>query len=136
MKPREPNHPEGSADPLERALHAALRPLDPGTAFVVTVQARLAGRGTPPQIAAPRSPARPRYQRWYLASLAAAAAIVLGVGIAAQIAELRGEQRAALARAEQARIHTQLLLALEITSERLGMAQQRIEQYQAQERHP
>ena len=78
----------------------------------------------------------PRHRRFYLASLAVAASIVVGIGIAAQIAELRGEQRAALARAEQARMHTQLLLALEITSERLGLAQQRIEQFQAQERHP
>ncbi len=51
------------------------------------------------------------------------------MGIGAQIEELRGQQRAALARAEQARAHTQLLLALEITSERLGLAQQRIEQF-------
>jgi hypothetical protein len=136
MNRTDPKHLEASADRLERALHAALRPVDPGAAFTAALQARLASAGSRAQVPVLRAAAMTRHRRLYLASLAVAASVVLGIGIAAQIAELRGEERAALARAEQARVHTQLLLALEITSERLGLAQQRIEQFQAQERNP
>ncbi len=38
--------------------------------------------------------------------------------------------------AAQARALEQLLLALEITGERLGLVQQHIEQFQTQEHHP
>ena len=131
-----PKRTDASADRLERALHAALRPVDPGAAFTAALQARLATAESRSQVALLRPATVPRHRRLYLASLAVAASIVVAMGIAAQIEELRGEQRAALARAEQARIHTQLLMALEITSERLGLAQQRIEQFQAQERNP
>jgi hypothetical protein len=136
MNPTDPKRTEGSADRLERALHAALRPVDPGAAFTAVLQARLATADSRSRVAVLRPVALPRRRRLYLASLAVAASIVVAMGIDAQIEELRGEQRAALARAEQARAHTQLLLALEITSERLGFAQQRIEQFQAQERNP
>jgi hypothetical protein len=136
MNTTDPKRADASADRLERALHAALWPVDPGAAFTAALQARLASAGAPSLGALVRPAVMPRHRRLYLASLAVAASIVLGIGIAAQIAELRGEERAALARAEQARAHTQLLLALEITSERLGLAQERIEQFQAQERNP
>jgi hypothetical protein len=135
MNTSDPKRTDGAADRLERALHAALRPVDPGAGFTAALQARLASADSRSQVAVLR-PTVPRHRRLYLASLAVAAAIVVAMGIAAQIEELRGEQRAALARAEQARVHTQLLMALEITSERLGLAQQRIEQFQAQERNP
>jgi hypothetical protein len=134
MNPTDPKRTDASADRLERALHAALRPVDPGAAFTAALQARLATADSRSQVLRPTTV--PRHRRLYLAALAVAASIVVAMGIAAQIEELRGEQRAALARAEQARVHTQLLLALEITSERLGLAQQRIEQFQAQERNP
>jgi anti-sigma-K factor RskA len=136
VNPIEPKHTDASDEPLERSLRAALQPVDPGPAFTAALQARLLRAGSHPQVAVMRPLTVSRHRRVYLASLAVAASIVIAVGIGAQIAELRGEQRAALARAQQARAHTQLLLALEITSERLGLAQQRIEQFQAQERHP
>jgi anti-sigma-K factor RskA len=136
MNPIEPTHTDASGERLERCLRAALQPVDPGPAFTAALQARLLCAGSHPQVAVWRPGAMPRHRRVYLASLAVAASIVIAIGIGAQIAELRGEQRAALANAEQARVHGQLLLALEITSERLGLAQQRIEQFQAQERNP
>ena len=129
-------HSTDAADRLERALQAALRPVEPGPAFTAALQARLATAGSRAPVAVLQPVTVSRHRRLYLASLAVAASIVVAMGIGAQIAELRGEQRAALARAQQARVHTQLLLALEITSERLGLAQQRIEQFQAQERNP
>ncbi|HTV78062.1 MAG TPA: hypothetical protein VMF03_07380 [Steroidobacteraceae bacterium] len=130
LKPTEP-----SADRLERALRAALQPADPGPAFTIALQARLMTGGARPPVAAP-SRAVPRQLRVYHGVLAVAAAIVVAMGIAAQIEELRGAQRAALARAQQERVHSQLLMALEITGERLGLAQQRIAQFQAQEQNP
>jgi anti-sigma-K factor RskA len=135
MNPLEPKPSDAAGERLERSLRAALQPLDPGPAFTAALQARLITADAHARSAVLR-PAVPRHRRLYLASLAIAASLVVAIGIAAQIAELRGAERAALARAEQARVHTQLLLALEITSERLGLAQQRIEQFQAQERHP
>jgi anti-sigma-K factor RskA len=136
MKSPDSHRTDICPDRLERTLHAALRPVDPGPVFTAALQARLASADSRSRVAALRPVIVSRHRRLYLASLAVAASIVLALGIAAQIEELRGEQRAALARAEQARIHTQLLMALEITSERLGLAQQRIEQFQAQERNP
>lgn len=136
MNPNEPQRTDTSGDRLERALHAALRPVDPGPSFAAALQARLASVNSRAQVAELRPRTVRRQRRLYLAALAVAASIVIAIGIAAQIAELRGEQRAALARQEQARAQTQLLMALEITSERLGFAQQRIEQFQTQERVP
>jgi hypothetical protein len=134
MNPTEQQGTDASEERLERSLRAALQPVDPGAAFTAALQARLLSAGSHPPVAVLRPLTVPRHRRVYLVSLAVAASIVIAMGIGAQIAELRGEQRAALA--EQARAHTQLLLALEITSERLGLAQQRIEQFQAQERNP
>ena len=121
-------------DRLERALQASLRPVDPGADFTATLQARLA-------IAALRSPvlhpAPARHPRWvhslYSASLALAATIVVALAVGWQWQDLRMQRQAEQVRLEQARIHTQLLVALEITSERLGQAAQRIEQYQSRE---
>lgn len=136
MNPPEPHSSIPSADRLERALRAAVRPVDPGPAFTAALQARLtrAGSRLAGHVAAPLPV--PPHRRLYLASLAIAASIVVALAIAAQVAQLRGEERAELARTQQARVHTQLLLALEITSERLSLAQQRIEQFQSQERPP
>jgi anti-sigma-K factor RskA len=136
MNPIEPKRNDASGDRLERALHSALQPVDPGPAFTAALQARLVTADLRSQVTVLRPVTMSRPRRLYLASLAVAASIVVVMGITAQIAELRGEQRDALARAQQTRAHTQLLLALEITSERLGLAQQRIEQFQAQERNP
>ena len=136
MNPTEPKYTDASGEPLERSLRAALQPVDPGPAFTAALQARLATADLRSQVALLRPVTISGPRRLYLASLAVAASIVVAMGIAAQIAELRGAERAALARAQQTRAHTQLLLALEITSERLGLAQQRIEQFQAQERTP
>ena len=136
MNPIEPKRSDASGDRLERALHSALQPVDPGPAFTAALQARLVTADLRSRGTGLRPVAMSRPRRLYLASLAVAASIVVAMGVAAQIAELRGEQRDALARAQQTRAHSQLLLALEITSERLGLAQQRIEQFQAQERNP
>jgi hypothetical protein len=102
-------------DPLERALQASLRPVDPGADFTAALLGRL----------------RPVQRPWHTASLALAASVVMALAMGWQLLEVQQAQQA-----QQARIQTQLLLALEITSERLGLAQQRIEQYQLQENHP
>jgi hypothetical protein len=128
MNPTETTTPATPPDRLERALRAGLRPVDPGAAFTAALQARLA---TTPRQALTVVRAPLRNHRLHVASLALAASIVVALGIGAQLAELRTEQQA-----EQARIHSQLLVALEITSEHLGLAQQRIEQFQAQEKNP
>jgi hypothetical protein len=99
-------------DRIERALHASLRPVDPGANFTAMVQARLA-TAVPP---------RPRWR--YSASLALAASIVVASAVGWQLQDLH---------LQQAHAQTQLLLALEITSERLGQVQRRIEQYQSRE---
>src|ERR1700722_12405695 len=117
MKSPDSHRTDICPDHLERTLHAALRPVDPGPVFTAVLQARLASAESRSQVAALRPVSVSRHRRLYLASLGVAASIVVAMGIAAQIEELRGEQRVALARAEQARIHTQLLMALEITSE-------------------
>jgi hypothetical protein len=121
------------SDRLERALQASLRPVDPGAEFTVSLQARLA-------TAAPRSVVNlmqvpERSLRWvYSAAVPLAAAMVVALAVGWQLQDLRAQRQAEQVRLEQARIHSQLLLALEITSERLGQAQQRIEQYQLQEK--
>lgn len=115
-------------DRLERALQASLRPVDPGADFTAAVQARLATAALYPL--APAAPARPGRPRWlYSACLALAASVVVALAVGWQLQELQVQRHA-----EQVRVQTQLLLALEITSERLGLAQRRIEQYQSQER--
>jgi hypothetical protein len=128
-------------NPLEKALQASLRAVDPGTTFTAALQARLA-RADLQALAADRAPpgagSRPipsiRQRRQHSASLALAASIVVSLGVAWQLLDLRAEQRMAQARLEQAQLHTQVLLALEITSERLSLAQRRIEQYPSQEK--
>jgi hypothetical protein len=120
-----------SSERLERALQASLRPVDPGTDFTRALLERLA---TAPPITVEASAASgTRQRRWHSASLALAASVVLAVAVHWQLTDVRAAQHAQAARAQEARVHAQLLLALEITSERLGMAQQRIEQYQLQE---
>lgn len=123
-------------DRLERALQVSLRAVDPGADFTAAVQARLAVASVRALPAAPRlAVPSVRQRRLHAASLAMAASIVVALAGSWQLLDLRTEARAQLARQEQARIHRQLLLALEITSERLGQAQQHIEQYQSQENH-
>ena len=120
-------------DRLERALQASLRPVDPGADFTAAVQARLAtGARRPLADPAPVPANRPR--GWYSASLALAASVVAALAVGWQLQDLQARRHADQVRLEQARVHTQLLLALEITSERLGLAQRRIEQYQSQEK--
>jgi hypothetical protein len=121
-------------DRLERALQASLRPVDPGANFTAALLARLAAE--PPAASGSGSQRSVPPRHWHRASLALAASIVGALAVSWQLLDVRAAQQAQEARAEQARIHTQLLLALEITSERLGLAQQRIEQYQTQENHP
>lgn len=121
---------EKPTDRLERALQASLRPVDPGADFTAAVQARLATAALHPLV--PAAPTSARHTRWlYSASLALAASVVVALAVGWQLQELQVQRQA-----EQVRLQTQLLLALEITSERLGLAQQRIEQFQAQERNP
>jgi hypothetical protein len=115
-------------DRLERALQASLRPVDPGADFTATLQTRLATAVLRPLGATAQAPARPPRWRYSLAQ-ALAASVVVALAVGWQWQDLH-----ALRQAEQARVQTQLLLALEITSERLGRAQQRIEQYQSQEK--
>ncbi len=129
-------------DRLEKALQASLRPVDPGADFTAAVQARLAAAALrsaaqPAAVAAVvghRSAPGGRAQSLYTASLALAASIVVALAVGWQLQELHAQRHAEQVRLEQARVHTQLLLALEITSERLGLAQQRIEQYQSLEK--
>jgi cytochrome c peroxidase len=82
----------------------------------------------PPEVSSPAWVPSARQRRLHSASLALAASVVMALAVGWQLRDVRAVQLA-----EQARIHTQLALALEITSERLGMVQQRIEQYQSQE---
>jgi hypothetical protein len=128
-------------NPLEKALHASLRAVDPGTTFTAAVQARLA-RTDLPALAADDAPLGPRVRpvpsvlqrRQHSALLGLAASMVVALGVGWQLLDLRAEQRMAQARLEQAQLHNQVLLALEITSERLSLAQLRIEQYPSQEK--
>lgn len=128
-------------NPLEKALQASLRAVDPGTTFTASLQARLA-RADLHALAADRPPSGAGAQpipssgrrRQHSASLALAASIVVALGVAWQLVDLRAEQRTAQARLEQAQLHNQVVLALEITSERLSLAQRRIEQYPTQEK--
>jgi hypothetical protein len=122
MNGSDTNHPE----PLERALQASLRPVDPGADFTAALLARLATASPGPVSGAVRP--NMRYRRVHSASLALAASLVTALVVGWQLREVHVQQEA-----QQVRIHTQLLLALEITSESLGHAQQRIEQYQSQE---
>ena len=120
-------------DRLERALQASLRPVDPGPDFTAAVQARLARAALHPLVHAGRTPATRAHWR-YSASLGLAASIVVAVAVGWQWQDLHAQRQAEQVRREQARIQTQLRVALEITSERLGQAQRRIEQYQLQEK--
>ena len=115
-------------DRLERALQASLRPIDPGADFTTALMARLAT--APPQAANVVVFSRTRQRPLHSAFMGLAASVLVALAVGWQLMDVRAEQ----ARIEQTRIHSQLLLALEITSERLGQAQQRIEQYQSQEK--
>ncbi len=117
-----------TSDRLERALQASLRPIDPGADFTAALMARLAT--APADAARPVTVPAAHQRRWHSASLALAASVVVALTVSWQLLDVRAAQRA-----EQDRIHSQLLLALEITSERLGLAQQRIEQFQSQEKN-
>jgi hypothetical protein len=117
-----------TTDRLERALQASLRPVDPGADFTAALMARLAS--APRGAVSPVMAAGVRHRRRYSASMALAASVVVALAVSFQLLDVRAAQRA-----EQARIHSQVLLALEITSERLGQAQQRIEQFQTQEKN-
>lgn len=130
------------ADRLERALAASLRPVDPGADFTAALQARLAMAAVHGEVAPVDPPGQNGHRsafrkgpRWlYSGALALAASSVVALAVGWQLRDLQGLQRAELVRVEQTRVRTQLLLALEITSERLGRAQQRIEQYQSLEK--
>jgi hypothetical protein len=122
-----------ATDRLERTLQASLQPVDPGADFTAAVQARLAAAALRPLAPAAQAPARRPHWR-YSASLALAASIVVALAVGWQLQDLQVQRHAEQVRREQARVQTQLLLALEITSERLGQAQRRIEQYQSQEK--
>ncbi len=114
------------SDSLERALQASLRPVDPGPDFILALQGRLATAALTPR-ADPRK-TFPVTRRLYSMALPLAASIVVALAVGWQLQDLRAAQRA-----EQARAHMQLLLALEITGDQLDQTQQRIEQYQLQE---
>jgi hypothetical protein len=115
-------------DRLERALQASLRPIDPGADFTMALMARLAT--AVPEAASVVVPPSHRHRPLHSVFLGLAASVLVALAIGWQLLDVRAEQ----ALTEQTRIHSQLLLALEITSERLGQAQQRIEQYQSQEK--
>lgn len=123
MNPGDANTP----DRLERALQASLRPIDPGADFTTALMARLAT--APPQASVVLLPSS-HHRQLHSAFMGLAASVLVALAVGWQLKDVRAEQ----ARIEQTRIHSQLLLALEITSERLGQAQQRIEQYQSQEK--
>ncbi len=115
-------------DRLERALQASLRPIDPGADFTMAFMARLAT--APPQAASVPTLPTIRHRRLHSAVMGLAASVLVALAVGWQLLDVRAQR----ALTEQTRIHSQLLLALEITSERLGQAQQRIEQYQSQEK--
>jgi hypothetical protein len=117
-----------TTDRLERALQASLRPVDPGADFTAALVARLAT--APAEAISPVVAPGARQRRLHSASLALAASVVVALAVSWQLLDVRAAQRA-----QQVRIHSQLVLALEITSERLGMAQQRIERFQSQEKN-
>jgi|HubBroStandDraft_5_1064220.scaffolds.fasta_scaffold195139_1 hypothetical protein len=117
-----------TTDRLERALQASLRPVDPGADFTEALLARLAT--APADAANPLMAPGFVHRRRHSASMALAASVVVALAVSWQLLDVRAAQRA-----EQARIHSQVVLALEITSERLGQAQQRIEQFQTQEKN-
>ncbi|HEY4342366.1 MAG TPA: hypothetical protein VGM97_20675 [Steroidobacteraceae bacterium] len=120
-------------DRLERALQASLRPVDPGADFTTAVQERLARAAQYPAVHTAHTPSvRPRWL--FSTALASAASIVVALAVGWQLQDLQAARHAELVRLEQARLKNQLLVALEITSERLGQAQRRIEQYQSQEK--
>ncbi len=122
-----------ATDRLERALQASLRPVDPGAEFTVRLQARLATAAPRPLENLMQTPERSL--RWvYSVAVPLAAAMVVALAVGWQLQDLRAQRQAEQVRLRQSRIHSQLLLALEITSERLGQAQQRIEEYQSQEK--
>ena len=124
-----------SPDRLERALQASLRPVDPGAQFTVALQARLVS-ADPRSAVVVTLPGRHHHRLYWLyeVSLALAASIVIVLAVGWQLRSLHTERELARADLQQSLIHTQLLVALEITSERLSRAQQRIERYQLQER--
>jgi anti-sigma-K factor RskA len=120
-----------TTDRLERALQACLQPIDPGAGFTASLQARLASaqqipntKGSVPEF---------HHRRAYSPTLALAASIVVALAVGWQLRYVQAEQHAQQMRLQQAR--DQLLLALEITSERLSLAQRRIAQYQSQEKN-
>jgi hypothetical protein len=121
------------ADRLERALQASLRPVDPGAEFTASLQARLAA-ATPSPLDHPAQVQKSPLRWVYSAAVPLAASVVVALAVGWQLQDLHAQRQAEQVRLEQARVHTQLLVALEITSERLGQAQQRIEQYQLQEK--
>jgi hypothetical protein len=90
---------------LERKLHEALRPVDPGANFTAAVLARV------------RRP-QPAPRRWWVPVALAASLLVVFAGL--QTLQQQREQQQAL----QAR--QQLLLALAITSEQLNHVQQKL----------
>jgi hypothetical protein len=115
-------------DRLERALQASLRPVDPGADFTMTLMSRLASE--PAQLGRPVVVPGARQRRLHSASLALAASVVVALAVSWQLLDIRAAQLT-----QQARIRAQVLLALQITNERLGVAQQRIEQFQSQEKN-
>jgi anti-sigma-K factor RskA len=120
-----------TTDRLERALRASLQPIDPGAGFTASLQARLAtARQLPSQAG---SVPHFHHRRVYSASLALAASIVVALAVGWQLRYVQAEQHVQQTRLQQTR--DQLLLALEITSERLSLAQRRIAQYQSQEKN-
>jgi uncharacterized protein HemX len=120
-----------TTDRLERALQASLQPIDPGAGFTAALQARLA---TAQQIPSPSgSLTDVHYRRTHSASLALAASVVVALAVGWQLRYVQTEQLdAQQTRLQQTR--DQLRVALEITSERLSLAQRRIAQYQSQEK--
>lgn len=122
-------------DRLERLLQTSLKAVDPGPDFTTRLQARLAMAHSRRQpLIHARGAVSARQRRWHAASLGLAASIVVALAVGWQVLDVQGEQRVTQAREEQARLHRQVRLALEITGERLQLAQQRIARYRSQEK--
>jgi sirohydrochlorin ferrochelatase len=128
MKSGDPN----DLDRLGSALQASLRPVDPGAPFTAALQARLAS-GDSHSIHIGNVPSV-HHRRLHRASLALAASAVMALAVGWQLRSVRNSPSTTPSGLESSRIQMQILTALEITSERLGLAQQRIEQYQSQEK--
>jgi len=110
---------------IEEQLRRALRPVEPSAGFTARVMRALPQRRPPATVTpiASRLPPRPRWQR-FTTPAALAASLALAVVVGQQVA-LRQQQREQLAGQAARR---ELLQALRVTSQKLDLAYQAVQQ--------